>query len=333
MSTRANWWDMRISVIIASLGRYDDLCNTVEELLKSNYGDFELIVSDQNAIWPEDRRSRLEALKANGRVRWLSLGLVGVVRARNLAVAESKGDLLIFVDDDVLIGGPDFLARHARTFANPLVSAVSGRELDGRNMDLPTNSTWWQESPSVAGVSTCWADKRPLEQCLGFDRQWCLQQTEVCIFCTCNASIRREVFLEVGGFDEQFGGNSYGDDYDLALRLHQAGFRLFYNPLPVLIHLRTPIGGLRVSDPNNPFTHKEKALSRMLFFLRYRDQGDAIRMFIEALRMTVFTRSNFGSLRRFVAACHGTWRAWVDAARYAKSPCHSIFTDCDRTTE
>ena len=77
---------------------------------------------------------------------------------------------------------------------------------------------------------------------------------------------RRSEFLRVPGFDENFTANSYGDDYDLAIRLAEQGGKTVYDPMAALTHLQVPAGGLRLKDASNAFTEKDKALSVCLFF-------------------------------------------------------------------
>jgi len=319
---------MKVSVIIATLHRYEEVCRTIGDLLKSSIADLEIVVSDQNDCWPEGWIETMKNLRTEPRVLWLELGLIGVVRARNMAVEASSGDLLVFVDDDVLIGGPDFLEQHVRVYDDATISAVSGRELDAHN-DLVSKcvSQWWLNCPSELDKSSSGRlSGNPLQQCLSFDRQGTSTAMDVCFFCTCNASILRRAFLDVGGFDEQFRGNSYGDDYDLAMRLQNEGHRLVYRPGPVLIHLRSPMGGLRVSDPRNPFTHQEKAYSRWLFYYRYKDYGQRRLLLKQVLRNTIFVKANLKSPLAFIAACVGSSQARSAAKKNAGLGPESIFT-------
>jgi hypothetical protein len=48
-------------------------------------------------------------------------------------------------------------------------------------------------------------------------------------FYTCNLSMHRELFLDVGGFDDRFPYAAF-EDSELAIRLHSSGFRLEYRP-------------------------------------------------------------------------------------------------------
>jgi GT2 family glycosyltransferase len=73
----------------------------------------------------------------------------------------------------------------------------------------------------------------------------------------------------VGGFDENFRGNSYGDDYDLILRLHKLGYQSVYDPTVWLTHLRVPMGGLRMSDLSNQVNYSKTSTGFWLFLLRH----------------------------------------------------------------
>src|SRR5262249_917971 len=58
---------------------------------------------------------------------------------------------------------------------------------------------------------------------------------------SCNGSVRRELALSIGGFDEQFTRTWY-DDADFSWRLHKAGAKIVYDPCASLVHLKGPSG-------------------------------------------------------------------------------------------
>jgi GT2 family glycosyltransferase len=63
------------------------------------------------------------------------------------------------------------------------------------------------------------------------------EKGKIIIIITANAAFSKDVFEEVGGFDQRF-NKAGGEDLDLTYKLSQAGYidRLFYEPLAMLEH-------------------------------------------------------------------------------------------------
>lgn len=307
-----------VSVIIPTYRRFEPLLNTLATLLQQDYEDFELIVIDQNPEWPPSLRDRAADLKQDLRLRWLSLPSPGVVGARNEGVVRSIGDILLFVDDDVAIDDPHFIASHVINYQHPDISAVAGRELSPEQHQRNCTGEPPATSDRLTDLPGQWSPAPPLQQILSFGRSGATR-CQVCTFSTCNGSIRRSAFFAVGGFDENYEGNSYGDDYDLALRLNSAGFRIIYDPRPALVHLRIPVGGLRLSDPNNIFSEKSKALCSCIFFLRYVERPLFFTLLYKhVLRKTVLLRRNITRPWRQFRAWAGLFAAFAEARRRVK---------------
>jgi GT2 family glycosyltransferase len=220
-----------------------------------------------------------------------------------------------------------FLARHLANYKDTALSAVVGRELrpdQARSSAIPIDTILPGEP--AAEEAPHWSERPPVFQVLSFDRNTD-RRTFVYTFCTCNSSIRRSEFLRVGGFDEHFSGNSYGDDYDLAIRLGAAGGKTVYDPLAVVIHLQVSAGGLRLKDAGNIFTEKDKALSACLFFLRHARRGCRWNLFYNhLLRKTVFLRKNVVECWRQPRVWGGLISAWKEAKRRSLEGPVSIFT-------
>ena len=67
---------------------------------------------------------------ADARVKWSFRDKPGVVAARHDAVEIATGDIFVFIDDDVAIPDPFFLARHAINYeALSDLDVVVGREV------------------------------------------------------------------------------------------------------------------------------------------------------------------------------------------------------------
>jgi len=56
---------------------------------------------------------------------------------------------------------------------------------------------------------------------------------------TANLSVRRDVLIEIGLFDENFPFKLGGDDLDLTYRITQSGRSLIYNPFAIALHSRS----------------------------------------------------------------------------------------------
>jgi len=136
--------------------------------------------------------------------------------ARNRAAAEATGDVLLFIDSDV-VARPDTLARVAATFeAQPDLAALFGSYDDApaepsfvsQYKNLQHHFVHQQGSPEA---NTFWAG--------------------------CGA-IRRGVFLEVGGFDlEKYPVPSI-EDIELGYRLRERGHRILLDKDLQVKHLK-----------------------------------------------------------------------------------------------
>jgi GT2 family glycosyltransferase len=299
-----------LSVIIPTWRRFEPVLETVDALLTQQEVDFEIVVVDQNLIWPEDLRERKERVAANARVNWSFRDEAGVVAARHDAVEIATGDILVFVDDDVAIPDPFFLARHAVNYeALSDLDVVVGREVYlGQALPpvspFPPSRGYLTRGTRVPGT--------PRDQAIGFDRMRS-DRYEVIAFCTCNSSVRREAFLRVGGFDESFYGNAYGDDYDFAIRLGESGGRFVYDPQAWLIHLQAKSGGLRMSDQKTQLGEKEKIYSSVLFMLKNWQRPWRLYLLWRVLRRSLFLKANLKRPWREIAVCLGLWRGWREA--------------------
>jgi GT2 family glycosyltransferase len=138
-------------------------------------------------------------------------------RARNLGAARTTAPVLVFVDDDAVLGPDDVLARLvAPLLADPAIGVTGTAKL------LPPGSSFFQRAAARQvprlehAVATAPRDTIPSSAAPGY----------VEITTTCCA-MRRAVFDEVGGFDETM---IRGVDTELFARIHRRGYRLVVVP-------------------------------------------------------------------------------------------------------
>jgi GT2 family glycosyltransferase len=222
---------MRICLAIPTYNREEVLVQTLQSALRLNPRPDELMVVDQTQGHEEVTRRFLERLERRGRLRLIRQETPNLPMARNRALRETKCDIVIFIDDDVILP-KDFLKKHSANFKDPEVDAVAGkvRQEDMSGFPRPSRGLKW---PKLLD---------PLYFSVDGDRR----VEGIATFRGCNHSVRTGKILELGGYDENFIGNAVGEENDLALRLWKSGGKIVFDPEAVLFHLVSPSGGCRV---------------------------------------------------------------------------------------
>ncbi len=127
----------------------------------------------------------------------------GPAKARNIGAKVAKGDILFFVDADVVIY-PDTISKVLKAFENkPDLTA-----LIGSYDDAPGSSNFLSQYKNLFHHYTHQIAKE-----------------EASTFWGACGAIRRQVFLSVGGFDENYRRPSI-EDIELGCRLKAAGYRI-----------------------------------------------------------------------------------------------------------
>jgi GT2 family glycosyltransferase len=216
---------LQVSVIIPSFGRGEWLGRTCRSVLSQLPADGELIVVEQN-----DPPSGIEGqFVGEKRIRWFCARPASLPGARNFGAARARGEVLLFLDDDVTLDAGCIEAHLAAHERSPAPLAVVGRV-------------------HVAGAEP--ADSLPLPQ---FDATGILEGSfnstrSGC--CTtvigCNMSFRREALRDVGGFDTSFRGSAVREEADFVARLRagRSGV-VWFEATASLDHHVAPVGGCR----------------------------------------------------------------------------------------
>ncbi len=117
----------RLSVIVRSYNRLGALCELLGELLAQDHDDFEIVVIEQSTKREAADLARVDQLARDPRVRIVRSQPLGGPGARNAGVRASRGEFLVFIDDDDLPSGFDWLTRHeANLRADPKCLGVTG---------------------------------------------------------------------------------------------------------------------------------------------------------------------------------------------------------------
>lgn len=159
----------------------------------------------------------------NAPLTWTSLPQnAGPAKARNAALAQARGRVVLFLGDDIE-PGPGLLQKHLQWHD---VHSGDGWALLGR-------TTW----PPQMNVTLFMRFLEGRGRAFFFDYLDLPEGTPISgsKFYTCNVSIKRKLYEEVGGFDENFPFASH-EDLEYGLRLERAGMRLVYDASAVGYH-------------------------------------------------------------------------------------------------
>ncbi|BBM69332.1 glycosyltransferase family 2 protein [Rhodothermus marinus] len=227
---------MFVSVVIPTYRRTDTLFDTINMVLKNNYENFEVIVVDQTEEHPERIISHLGRLKYDRRFKYIKISIPNLPLARNVGLRYAKGDVIIYIDDDVELG-EDFIAAHVRRYEDPQVGAVAGRIVD-------INSPLANESDEHL-------KNRPRPGRIKSDGHLITRFNQVGYYGEvewgqgCNMSFRRVALEEVGGFDERFTHTAICEEVDVFCRIRKKGWKAVFEPDAQVTHLVNNTGGCR----------------------------------------------------------------------------------------
>ena len=188
------------SVIIPTYNRRPMLCEAVESVLEQSDKDFELIVVDDGS---EDGTAEKMG-QYGSRLRLLSQSRRGVAAARNTGVRSSTGKYLAFLDSDDLWKEKKLEIQVAFMESHPEVEICQTEEVWIRN-GLRVN-------PKLRHRKSSGDIFRP--------------SLDLCLVSPSAVMMRRELFEQVGGFDEAF---TVCEDYDLWLRVS------IDHPIPLIV--------------------------------------------------------------------------------------------------
>ncbi len=241
--------DALVSIIIPTKDRVDLLSRTLSTLLAlTEQPSFEILILD-NGSQEKETREYLESLKEDRRIRIIwNPGPFNYSAANNLAIREARGNFFLFLNNDLEITTPDWLAELV-AWANCQPIGIVGAKLLRANGSI-------QHAGVILGMGGfadhAFADEPAIDFGLAGSTGWYrnfLAITGACMM------MRREMFEKLGGFNEAF--TLCGSDVELCLRAHAQGYRILYNPFAELIHYEQQTRGHEIpaSDFVESFMH------------------------------------------------------------------------------
>jgi hypothetical protein len=206
------------SVVIPAYNAADTLEEAIDSVLAQTRPDFEVIVVDDGST---DDTAAIAAGYADPRVRVYSQQNAGPSAARNRGIAQAVGEYVSSLDSDDL-WLPDYLAEMGRALE------------ENTRADFAYTRAWILDASDRFRTVATGAWHRPSTSMLPRD-QFVAELLQECFV---NApTIRRTALEQVGGYDERI---SHGEDWELWLRLANAGFEAVRVEGPLTIYRNRP---------------------------------------------------------------------------------------------
>ena len=212
-----------ISVIISCYNGEKYIKGCINSVLKSDFNHFEIIIINDGST--DNSKKVLQFYQHHPLIKIIHLSKnLGPSKARNQGVSVSCGQYIFFLDIDTQIK-IDCLKQIASTLKhNPNIGALQAKILQGKSHIIDSIGHFI----SYSGF--------PYE--IGHGEQKKNHNRMIPIFGAKSAAlaIRKQVFEETGGFDEDY--LIYGEDTDLSWRVWLAGYRMYYLPKAEVDHFQ-----------------------------------------------------------------------------------------------
>ena len=203
-----------ISVIVPVRNEAGFIADTLSQLLSQDYpaDRVEILVADGRST--DETRAIVSALAIEfDRVQLLDNPRRLSSAGRNVAVAASRGDIILLIDGHCQIDDPHYLAGLADAFDR------SGADSVGRPQPLDVRDATWTQK-AIAQARSSFLGHHPASHIYS-DREGFVPPESVAI------AYRREVFDRVGYFDERFDAC---EDVEFNHRLGRAGLSCYFTP-------------------------------------------------------------------------------------------------------
>jgi GT2 family glycosyltransferase len=285
-----------ITCVVPTYMRERVLVDTLRLLLPLLRDGDEIVVVDQTPRHEPDTEASLHGLASAGKIRWFRRRQPHICEAMNAGACLARGELLLFLDDDV-IPHPELIEAHRLALAAPdAPPATCGQVLQP-----------WHDGP-VGRVRDF-----GLEFDAAYDRA-----CDVLTLMAGNFAIRRETFLRIGGFDENFFGPCYRLETELSYRIYRAcGRPVRFLPVASIRHLRVG-GGTRAFGEKDTWRHIGGSIGDYYFARRclppLAGLGHSLRRFFRAPLNRNTARHPWLIPSLFVREAVAWARAWGRAA-------------------
>ena len=200
------------SVIVVAWNSADVLGRCLDQLLRQDYPNYEIVVVDDGS--DDGTLAVAEGASPSGEVRIVrSPANRGCPHARNLGLREAEGEIVAFVDADGF-AAPDWLRSVVAAFdADETIGGVA-------------STVFFDRNPMVINGAGGVVNRQGWAADLSMNEsyEWAEIASEALYPMGCGMAVRRSAVARVGLFDDRM--LNYYDDVDYGIRLWRGGYRV-----------------------------------------------------------------------------------------------------------
>jgi len=211
----------KVSIIVPGYNEELTAPKTVENLLRSDYPDMEIVFVDDGS--KDNTFRNIQTLYGeHPKVKVLTKPNGGKASALNYGIGFASGDILVCIDADTVLN-PDAVSRMVACFDDPEMAAVAGNVKVGNRKNLLTR---WQSIEYITSQN--------------FDRRAYEMVNAIMVVPGAIGAFKREAVMKIGMFTT----DTLAEDCDLTLRLLSAGYKvrtcneaLAFTEVPETLHM------------------------------------------------------------------------------------------------
>jgi GT2 family glycosyltransferase len=252
----------------------------------------EIIVVDNSSV--DDSCIMVKSLFPQVKLIESSVNL-GFSKANNLALAEAKGEYILFLNPDTVVSEDCFQKCCKFMDEHPDAGALGVKMIDGSGKILPESKrgfpTTWVSFCKVTGLNQLFPKSK-------FFNGYYMGQLDyasdhrVDILTGAFFFTRKSILNQIGGFDEAF--FMYGEDIDLSHRIILAGYQNYYLADTSIIHYK----GESTKKSNLNYYHS--FYQAMLIFSKKYFKSDGLNVFLFFIRCGILLKGILSWMRNLL---------------------------------
>ena len=231
-----------ISIVIPNKDHVEDLRRCITSIeKKSTWKNYEIVVVENNSV-EQSIRDYYKELESDPKVKIVTYeGGFNYSRINNVGVKETKGEYLLFLNNDTEVISPDWMEQ--------LLMYAQRKDVGAAGAKLYYGDDTIQHAGVVIGLGAHRSAghthyKMPREH-LGYMGRLCYAQDVTAVTGAC-LMVKKSIYEEVDGLDESFTISL--NDVDLCLKIREKGYLNIFTPFAELYHYESKTRGMEEGE-------------------------------------------------------------------------------------